>query len=386
MHVLEAFATSSGLKISKPYIYEKYYPLNFDKYIIIETNDAKYQSKNYDYWQEVINLILPKLKENNINILQICGQNDPKLLNTYTITGYTANQKAYLIKNSVVYIGSNLLGLQLASNYSKKIVGLYGNIYASQNKPYWSNEEDLALIQGFDEKTKPSYAPQENPKVINNIKPDTLAQSILNSLNIKYEIKNKFTSIGLNYTNKTIEIVPNMVANPASFGAPNIIVRMDIQFNENFLAAQLAQSKCLIITNKTISENLIKTYKGNITQVVYKIEKENDPLFANLLKNENISFTLISELDQQDINNIKIHYMDLGLIFKLNYKTKENYDYKNIKYYKSNRFILSNGKLYMSEAAVEKDLPIKDFDKNIQEIIDTDTFWKHADNYAFLVD
>ena len=386
MHVLEAFATSSGLKISKPYIYEKYYPLNFDKYIIIETNDAKYQSKNYDYWQEVINLILPKLKENNINILQICGQNDPKLLNTYTITGYTVNQKAYLIKNSVVYIGSNLLGLQLASNYSKKIVGLYGNIYASQNKPYWSNEEDLALIQGFDEKTKPSYAPQENPKVINNIKPDTLAQSILNSLNIKYEIKNKFTSIGLNYTNKTIEIVPNMVANPASFGAPNIIVRMDIQFNENFLAAQLAQSKCLIITNKTISENLIKTYKGNITQVVYKIEKENDPLFANLLKNENISFTLISELDQQDINNIKIHYMDLGLIFKLNYKTKENYDYKNIKYYKSNRFILSNGKLYMSEAAVEKDLPIKDFDKNIQEIIDTDTFWKHADNYAFLVD
>ena len=34
----------------------------------------------------------------------------------------------------------------------------------------------------------------------------------------------------------------------------------------------------------------------------------------------------------------------------------------------------------------EKDLPIKDFDQNIQEIIDTDTFWKHADNYAFLVD
>jgi hypothetical protein len=386
MHILEAFATSSGLKISKPYIYEKYYPLNFDKYIIIETNDSKYQSKNYDYWQEVISLILPSLKENNINILQICGQNDPRLLNAYTVTGYTANQKAYLIKNSVVYIGSNLLGLQLASNYSKKIVGLYGNIYASQNKPYWSNEEDLALIQGFDEKTKPSYAPQENPKVINNIKPDILAQSILNSLNIKYKIKNKFKSIGASYMNKTIELVPNMVINPASFGAPNVIVRMDIEFNENFLAAQLAQSKCLIITNKTISENLIKTYKANITQVVYKIEKENDPLFVNLLKNENISFALISALDQEDINNIKIHYMDLGLILKLNYKSKEDYDCENIKYYKSNHFILSNSKLYMSEAAVEKDLPIKDFDQNIQEIIDTDTFWKHADNYAFLVD
>lgn len=386
MHVLEAFATSSGLKISKPYIYDKYYPLNFEKYIIIETNDAKYQSRNYDYWQEVINLILPKLRENNINILQFCGQNDPRLINTYTIVGSTINQKAYLIKNSIVYIGSNSLGLQLASNYNKKIVGLYGNIYASQNKPYWSKEEDLTLIQAFDEKSKPSYAPQENPKVINNIKPDVLARAILNNLNINYDIKAKFSSIGFGYMNKTIELVPNMVVNPSSFGAPSIIVRMDIEFNENSLQAQLSQSKCLITTNKAISENLIKNYKSNITQIVYKIEKENNPSFVSFLKSENINFLLISDLSEEEINNIKINYMDLGLILKLNHKNKNDYDHKNIKYYKSNHFILSNNKLYMSEAAVEKDLPIKDFDQNTQEIIDTDKFWKYADNYAFLVD
>jgi hypothetical protein len=66
-------------------------------------------------------------------------------------------------------------------------------------------------------------------------------------------------------------------------------------------------------------------------------------------------------------------------------KTKEDLNVKG-KYYKSNHFILSDNKLYMSEAAVEKDLPIKDFNENIQEIIDTDTFWKYAQNYAFLVD
>jgi hypothetical protein len=386
MHVLEAFATSSGLKISKPYIYDKYYPLNFEKYIIIETNDPKYQSKNYDYWQEVINLISPKLRENNITILQLCGQNDPRLINTYTIVGCSINQKAYLIKNSIVYIGSNSLGLQLASNYNKKIVGLYSNVYVSQNKPYWSKEEDLTLIQAFDEKSKPSYAPQENPKIINNIKPDALAKAILNNLNINHDIKIKFSSIGFGYMNKTIELVPNMIVNPSSFGAPNIIVRMDIEFNENVLQAQLSQSKCLITTNKSISENLLKNYKSNIVQVVYKIEKENDPSFVTFLKSENISFVLISDLSEEEINNIKIDYMDLGLILKLNHKTKNDYDNKNIKYYKSNHFILSNNKLYMSEAGVEKDLPIKDFDKNTQEIIDTDKFWKYADNYAFLVD
>ena len=53
MHILESFATSCGLKIDKPYIYEKYYPLNIEKYIILETHDNKYQAKNYDYWQDV---------------------------------------------------------------------------------------------------------------------------------------------------------------------------------------------------------------------------------------------------------------------------------------------------------------------------------------------
>ena len=158
---------------------------------------------------------------------------------------------------------------------------------------------------------------------------------------------------------------------------------MDIEFNENALQAQLSQSKCLIITNKAISENLIKNYKSNITQIVYKIEKENNPSFVSFLKSENINFVLTSDLSEEEINNIKINYMDLGLILKLNHKNKNDYDHKNIKYYKSNHFILSNNKLYMSEAAVEKDLPIKDFDQNTQEIIDTDKFWKYADNYAF---
>jgi len=37
-------------------------------------------------------------------------------------------------------------------------------------------------------------------------------------------------------------------------------------------------------------------------------------------------------------------------------------------------------------AAVKKDLPIKDFNDNTQEIIDNESFWDNADNYAFLVD
>jgi hypothetical protein len=384
MHTLESFATSCGVKINRPYIYEKYYPLNFDKYIILDTNDNKAPAKNYDYWQEVVNLILPELNKANIKILQTCAQNDLKLLNAYTVIGETYNQKAYLIKNAQLYAGSNNFGIQLASYLNKKTVALYGNIYAAQNKPYWSKDQDIVLIEGF-EKGKPSYAAQEQPKLINEIKPDKIAEAILNKLDIKPNVKYKFTNIGLNFNTKTIEMLPTMIVNTQAFNVPHIIVRMDLHFSEIVLETELAQNKCIIVTEKSISEEIIKKYRANIVQIIYKIDKDNNPNFIKLLKSLNIQYGLMSDLEQEEIDKIKINYMDLGLIIKAQTKTKKDFNVKG-KYYKSNRFILSDNKLYMSEAAVEKDLPIKDFNENIQEIIDTDTFWKYAENYAFLVD
>lgn len=384
MHVLESFATSCGVKIDKPFIYEKYYPLDFDKYIIVETNDPKNPAKNYDYWQEAINILLPIISKHNIRILQFCGQNDQKIINAYTITGETFSQRAFLIKNSLLYIGSNDFSIQVASHFGKKIIAIYSNCYSSQFAPYWSEDNNAKIIEVFG-KNKPSFSVSENPKVINNLKPDEIAKNIFDSLDIKVQPTYRFTYIGQNYLNKTIETVPNIVVDPASFGAPHIITRMDIQFNEQILEAQLKTGKVLIVTNKEISENLIKNYKQNIIQVFYKIESNHKPDFIKLLKSQNVNYILASYLEESEVNKIKIDYMDFGLILKLNHRNKDEFKIK-AKYYKSNKFILSNSKLYMSEAALEKDLPIKDFSQNIQEIIDTDKFWDYADNYAFLVD
>lgn len=385
MHILESFSTSCGLKIDKPYIYEKYYPLNIEKYIILETHDNKYQAKNYDYWQEVVDIITQELKKNDINVLQLCGQNDLKITNAYTCSGFTTGQKAFLIRNSLLYVGSNSFGLSLASYYNKKIIGLFGNIYANQAKPYWSEEKDMVLLEGFDKNSKPSYQAQEQSKAINNIKPNEIAFGILDKLNLNKNIKYKYTYLGANYTNKTIEIVPNMVIDPKAFNLNNLIVRMDLEFNENVLKELLSISKCIIVSDKSISPELIKKYRENIIQVFYKIGKENEPEFIKLLKSLNIQYVLASYLGEEEVNKFKIDYMDLGLIIKLKLDKKENFKY-DVKYYKSNNFIISNSKLYMSEAAFAANKPINGFNENIQEIIDTETFWRHAEKYAFLID
>jgi len=384
MHTLESFALSCGLKISKPYIYQKYYPTDIDNYIIIDSHDNKCQAKNYDYWQEVVNLISEQLLEKNIKVLQFCNQNDYKIINAYSIIGLNFNQKAYIINNSLLYIGYPGLNLQMASHLNKKIVGLYSTIYPSQGNPYWSDKKDVSLIQAFNENDKPSYFPVENPKTVNDIKPDKIAQEILNKLNIKSNLKYKYTWIGSNFNQKTIEIVPNSVVNPASLNLDNMIVRMDIEFNEQTLERQLQLGKCIIVTNRSISEEILSKYRKNIIQVFYKIEDDNDPAFPTYLKLQNINFIMASYLSEEKINKLKMDYMDLGLITRLSFKTKS--DIPESKYYKSNRYILSNNKIYISEAALKDKKPIKDFNENIQQVIDDEIFWRHADSYAFLID
>ena len=69
MHLVESYATNCGLKIDKPYIFEKFFPLGFEKYITFETSTDP--AKDYDYWNDVINPLLPELEKKGIAIVQI---------------------------------------------------------------------------------------------------------------------------------------------------------------------------------------------------------------------------------------------------------------------------------------------------------------------------
>ena len=59
MHVLESYALQNDLKIDRPLIYEKFFPLAIDNFITLDTSNLGTSALSYDHWQLVVDLITP---------------------------------------------------------------------------------------------------------------------------------------------------------------------------------------------------------------------------------------------------------------------------------------------------------------------------------------
>ena len=121
------------------------------------------------------------------------------------------------------------------------------------------------------------------------------------------------------------------------------------------------------------------------------IEKDNhDPAFIESLINLGVAKpALMSEMNKDDLDKIKIHYMDHSLIVP-KAKPKEK-DIEEIKshgidnlYYKSNKFLVDKGRIFPSIAAWKKDESIPDLSSSPQKVIDTEDFWKEVQDYYIL--
>jgi len=340
MHLIERYATSCGVKIDKPYIYDTFFPVNVEKYISFQPF-SKYQSKNYDYWDEVISIISPYLQKNNITLVHIGAKDDKAINNTLNLCGQTnISQAAYIIKNSIMHIGADSFAAHIASGYGKKIVALYSNNNINNVKPYWTKQEDMVLLSPNINK-KPQYSVNESPKSINDIKPEDIAEGILKLLNIPYNNLPKTVYIGNEYINKTLEIIPDKPINPAQIGLETLVIRMDYVFNEQVLELFLQQKKCIVFTNKPINEELLKKYKQNIPQLIYIVEKDNDTTFVKTLKRNTINAGFISYLSEKELNQFKLDYMDYGLIIKRDHPT-DKIEANNNTYFKSSRILISS--------------------------------------------
>lgn len=390
MRLLDTYAISCGAKINQPYILDSYFPLPFDKFITFQAQ-SKFESKDYDYWQDVINIITPILLNNDIKILQVGIPKEFPYQRVIDLRGQTSiHQLAYLIKRSKLHFGPDSFGIHLASAYDIPIVGLYSATSVEVAGPHFGSVEKQALFSGYQRlgNGKPSYQAQEKQKSINTLKPEEIANAILKLLNINFRIPFNTVFVGERYSPRVIrEIIPNspmILPNPE---AP-VEIRADLYQDDSLLPYFFSNFKmCVVITNRRINLNLLKNFKQSIASIVYKIEENDDPKFIEEIVSLGIPIILISELPKEILSKKKIKYYEYGKINPTIQPNQEiieklKLDIDNL-YYRSIKLIASNGKMYSSHAHLDGEIEMQN-DHEYVKVIDTPKFWNDLDFYTIV--
>ena len=382
MHLVETYALACGAKIDKPYVYETYFPVPQEKYITFQPF-SKLDIKNYDYWQEVVDLLLPVLREEGVKIVQIGTAKEKLIKGCLGILGHTSiNQAAYVIQRGELHFGADSFGVHMASAYGKKIMALYSNNKVENVGPYWSDEKDTVLLEPK-RKGKPNYASHERPKSINTLKPEDITQSICDLLKIKFKKHYETIFVGEKYGEEDFFVfVPSSIyTSPPGFNKP-LEIRMDYLFDEETLSRQLKSAKCSVVTDKPIDLEILKKGRPNIEFLFYEIKERDDPTFAQKARKLGLRIVLLSKLSEKELEKKKLDYIDVGKInlavepdTKLIQKLKDS---KGL-FYKSNKIIASDSLVFSSRPKYEKSLPYGK--KAFEPIEKSDSFFDDLDHF-----
>src|ERR1051325_6641826 len=107
MNLIERYALDCGLKIDIPFLYKKFFPIPFKKFVLLHAG-GNFESKRYDYYNEVIEMLFPILRKNGYQFVQIGGEKDTEVNTVVDLRGKTSiHQAAYLINRAALLIGND---------------------------------------------------------------------------------------------------------------------------------------------------------------------------------------------------------------------------------------------------------------------------------------
>lgn len=356
MHIVKVLENTSNVKATRPFIRQDYFPLAVSKYITFQPF-SKYQSKNYPYWGDVLKIIGKQLNEKGIVVVQLGDKNEEHFEGTYNCVGKTTiNQAAYIIQNGIAHIGCDSCMAHIAGCLNRPSVIVYGNNFIDNVIPYWNKG-----IYHYDAygKWKPSFSDVDPHGFIKRIKPDDIAEGICKMLGLDFDFQLKTIWTGSQCESKRFDVVPNQVLSPKTFKVNGYVIRMDYYHNENNMINQLQQCPCTIVCNRVIDVDIIP-YKNRIAEIAYEITKDYDIDFVNYLHQSGFNYYLFSYLEDEELNKMKINFLDFHPIIK---KKNDNTDFLddeiiNDLFFESKRFILSNQKIYLTKSTMDLDKPV----------------------------
>lgn len=367
MKLAEIYSNSCSIdKIGKPNLPIQYYPVPADKYITIQ-NSSGMPAKDYDLWQDAVNLIYPFLQKENIEIVQI-GQGSIRPLNhTINLLNQTNfAQSVYILRNALLHAGNDSWAAHAAVDAPVTI--LYGSTSVSAHSPYYF-ESRSKFIESHRNGKNPSFQAQEGPKTINFIKPELVAREILSILDIPNNINQETIFVGDNYFNSALEIIPDQIVDPNTIPPGHVNLRGDLFFDLNNIIENLKVRQYILHLDQEIDVNILKALKPNIPLLIFEIDENTRVDYLKSIIRLGIGLQLTTRLGKETHNSLKLDYLDLPMVFRKETVTFEdvipklkvynNLDdeglnafiekIKNTEIkYKSNKHILSQGKLYYS--------------------------------------
>lgn len=276
--LLDLYSSQAGvIPGAPPNINVQFFPTPHEKYITLHATDGKIDSKQYDYWAEVLKIIKPTLNHFGYAIYQIGGPQDRPVrgCDAYYLN-QTRAQSAYIQKNASLHIGCDSVCNHIASAFGKKIVALYGHIYPEQAPCSWSKPEDVIYLEPDRGDNHPCFSAQEYPKTINSIKPETICAAILLMLKCDLNLKVATQFIGEHYKHEVVEVIPDFFGESAELKNIELNIRLDLHNDLQATHLWAQHYKVKLIADKPIDIELLKADRANICQVTFKIDKPED--------------------------------------------------------------------------------------------------------------
>ena len=140
-----------------------------------------------------------------------------------------------------------------------------------------------------------------------------------------------------------------------------------------------------------INEQILAAFRERIIEVLYKIDENHDPKFIKTLVKHRIKYRMFSDLSEETLNPIKLDYLDSNaIIMRRNINKPDKIRLENIEtgklFYKTQKFLLARGKIYMSIYDYTLDRPIPNFEPIPMVLINKnlELLWAEKDFVYFL--
>jgi hypothetical protein len=346
-HLIEEYSKNLGVKISKPVISNHFWPIVHEKYITICV-DSQVPSKTYKHYDIVIDIVKKSLRQRGIKIIQIGSAKSLNLQGAdQQLFDLDFKNIAYIISKSMLHIGIDNVYSHYASSINVPLVTLFGNVYESVSKGYWSKNQANIKAPW---KVKPCLSAQDPNDTINKINPEEISKLIFDQLNINDQIHMKTKLIGDFYNNQIVELVPDFYSAITEIKNKHVFLRPDFGcHSEYFFKWCEYLNSFSIFSQFELNIQICQRFAQKIKKVSYLLNKDSSISETHLrdLESLKIEVCILTE-NEEDLPVLREKYFDFNvhLYFKASKKMLgDEVDFSDLFFY-SSKVILSQNQQF----------------------------------------